>query len=76
MPTVFVFAAHFEYWQHLHSGMRPAELSFPSFIGAADVVSACLRHRPDAVVLKVTSVQGEIVGYAPGGLVCWSAIPR
>lgn len=65
-----IYAAHFEYGHWLHMGHRPACMSLPCRFGPEEVVKATLHHRPGAVVLKVTSIKGEIIGYAPGGMAC------
>lgn len=62
---------HFEYANALHSCDRLAHLSYPGAHGAASVqhaVANVLRLRPTACVLKLTSMYGELVGYAPAGM--------
>lgn len=62
---------HFEYADALHSGDRLAHLSYPGSHGAASVphaVANVLRLRPTACVLKLTSIYGELLGYAPAGI--------
>ncbi len=62
---------HFEYAEALHGCDRLAYLSYPGSHGAASVehaVAGVLRLRPTACVLKLTSIYGELVGYAPAGI--------
>lgn len=70
MNTPITYATHFEYAQALHCGAQLGCLSWVGWRerGPFDAVSALLHHRPQAVCLKVTSTDGEITGYAPGGL--------
>ena len=62
---------HFEYAEALHGCDRLAHLSYFGDHGAASVphaVACVLRLRPTACVLKLTSIYGELVGYAPAGM--------
>jgi hypothetical protein len=67
----FTIGVHFEYADALYGCDRLAHLSYPGSHGVASVQHATanvLRLRPTACVLKLTSIYGELVGYAPGGM--------
>lgn len=70
MNTPITYATHFEYAQALHCGAQLGCLSWVGWRerGPADAVGMLLSSRPQAVCLKVTSVAGEVIGLAPGGL--------
>lgn len=70
MNTPITYATHFEYASGLYHGYLPAFASWVGWRerGPADAVGMLLSSRPQAICLKVTSVAGEVIGLAPGGL--------
>lgn len=65
------FGVHFEYAEALYAGDRLAHMSYAGSHGTASVphaVACLLKLRPTACVLKLTSIYGELIGYAPAGM--------